>query len=158
MGLGLSVWVDLHLQSTTIIFVDTFIVLLSAGCCCSFQFFSFLFLKGRGLVVALVLALRRRRFGSNDERGSSWLLQYSFFNSGTRVMHVLSRWDSPPPTNIPIAPSVIGDKLSRYSFSYLFPSARPHDAVFSPLCVISTASSSSLIPIHSVSSFPSRLL
>lgn len=137
MGLGLSVWVDLHLQSTTIIFVDTFIVLLSAGCCCSFQFFFFVFLKRRGLVVALVLALRRRRFGSNDGRDSSWLLPYSFFNSGARAWCMCSAdGDSPPPTNIPIAPSVIGDDLSVFVFllffTVLFPFARHHDAVFSP--------------------------
>ena len=54
----------------------------------------------------------------------------------TRVMHVLADGDSPPPTNIPIAPSVIGDDLSVFVFllffTVLFPFARHHDAVFSP--------------------------
>ena len=51
-------------------------------------------------------------------------------------MHVLADGDSPPPTNIPIAPSVIGDDLSVFVFllffTVLFPFARHHDAVFSP--------------------------
>lgn len=69
----------------------------------------------------------------------------------TRVMHVLADGDSPPPTNIPIAPSVIGDDLSVFVFLSFPRSLVLMMPCFPPLCVISTSSSSPLIPIHSVS-------
>ena len=66
-------------------------------------------------------------------------------------MHVLADGDSPPPTNIPIAPSVIGDDLSVFVFLSFPRSLVLMMPCFPPLCVISTSSSSPLIPIHSVS-------
>ena len=121
--------------------------------------FFFVFLKRRGLVVALVLALRRRRFGSNDGRDSSWLLPYSFFNSGARAWCMCSAdGDSPRRRIYPLRPRWLGT-ISRYSFSYLFPVRSSSWCRVFPLCVwFPHHHPHHLSPSILFPAFPSRLL